>query len=202
MHRPVLFIVAGPNGSGKSMFSATLTEIEGDVFDGDKHLVLLKKSFPEIGSDVLLDNVNDTLFVEAKQNALNNLNSFAFETNFDHEDPTFSMRQFKDVGYETHLIFIGMPNVQECIQRVSLRVKSGGHKVSEDAIIHNFKTGYKNLYKHYHEFDNVTLLDNPIAFDIPIQIPVKLLTLKNGSLITENLTMPDWAKKLIILISK
>ena len=165
MAAPLLFIVAGPNGSGKSLFSATITQVTGEVFDGDKHLAALKKSFPEIGSDVLLDRVNDGLFAEAKSEAISKKEDFAFETNFVADDPLFSMRQFRDAGYEVHLIFMGMNSIDECIQRVLLRVKKGGHKVPEASIVHNYKTGFKNLYKHYRDFDSVTLIDNPIAVD-------------------------------------
>jgi len=165
MAAPLLFIVAGPNGSGKSLFSATITQIKGEVFDGDKYLAALKKSFPEIGSDVLLDRVNDGLFADAKDKAISNKEDFAFETNFVADHPLFSMRQFQNAGYEVHLIFMGMNSIEECVQRVSLRVKKGGHKVPEASIIHNYKTGYKNLYKYYAEFDSVTLIDNPIAVD-------------------------------------
>jgi hypothetical protein len=83
------------------LFSATITQIKGNVFDGDKHLAILKKSFPEIGSDVLLDRVNDGLFVAAKEEAIHKSENFAFETNFVADDSLFSMRQFREAGYET-----------------------------------------------------------------------------------------------------
>jgi hypothetical protein len=76
------------NGSGKSLFSATITQLKTEVFDGDKHLAHLKKHFPEIGSDVLLDRVNDGLFPQAKEKAISAKENFAFETNFVAEAPT------------------------------------------------------------------------------------------------------------------
>jgi Fe-S cluster assembly ATPase SufC len=47
MSAPRLFIIAGPNGSGKSLFSQALTGF--NVFDGDKHMSILVKKFPETG---------------------------------------------------------------------------------------------------------------------------------------------------------
>jgi len=198
----MLFIIAGPNGSGKSLFSTTITQLKSEVFDGDKHLATLKKSFPEIGSDVLLDRVNDGLFAAAKEEAIYKNEDFAFETNFVADDPLFSMRQFKEAGYEIHLIYMGMSSVEDCIQRVSLRVKKGGHKVPEPSIIHNYKTGYKNLYKYYSEFNSVTLIDNPIALDEIYQVPVKLLLFKNETLYVEDVDLPDWVIKFIEHIQK
>jgi predicted ABC-type ATPase len=202
MATPMLFIVAGPNGSGKSLFSASLTQVNNTVFDGDKHSADLKKSFPEIGSNVLLDRVMDGMFPEAKEKAISGNENFAFETNFVADDPLFSMYQFKQAGYETHLIFLGMNSVEECIQRVSLRVKTGGHKVPEESIIYNYKTGYKNLYKYYREFDSVTLIDNPIAANEEYQVPVKLLTFKNEALSLEDVIFPEWATKFIQNVKK
>jgi predicted ABC-type ATPase len=202
MAAPLLFIVAGPNGSGKSLFSSTIIETKGEVFDGDKHLAALKKSFPEIGSDVLLDRVNDGLFVKAKDEAIRKKEHFAFETNLVADDPLFSMRQFRNAGYEVHLIFMGMNSIEECIQRVSQRVQNGGHKVPEASIIHNYKTGFKNLYNYYQEFDSVTLIDNPIKADEIYQFPVKLLTLKKDTLYLEEVEFPDWAIKFIENIKK
>jgi predicted ABC-type ATPase len=107
------------------------------------------------------------------------------------------MRQFRDAGYEVHLIFMGMNSIDECIERVLLRVKKGGHKVPEASIIHNYKTGFKNLYKYYREFDSVTLMDNPIKIEERYQFPVKLLTLKKDILYLEEVEFPDWAIKFV-----
>jgi len=151
---------------------------------------------------VLLDRIMDGIFPEAKERAINNGENFAFETNFVADDPLFSMSQFKQAGYETHLIFMGMNTVEECIQRVSLRVKTGGHKVPEESIIYNYKTGYKNLYKYWREFDSITLIDNPIAVDEEYQIPVKLLTFKNEVLSLEDVVFPEWAIKFIKIVKR
>jgi len=64
-------------------------------------------------------------------------------------DPTKSLREFKREGYKTHLFFVGMNSIEECIQRVSLRVQLGGHKVSEESIVFNFRQGYANLYIYF-----------------------------------------------------
>jgi len=150
VEKPHLFIVAGPNGAGKSLFSANLAPTEFEVFDGDKYVTELKKRFPETGSDVLQNRVNDHDFQIAKQKAIESNKSFAFETNFSAEDPLQSLREFRGAGYLAHLIFIGMNTLEECLQRVAFRVKTGGHKVSEISIEYNFKHGYENLYEYFH----------------------------------------------------
>ena len=75
-------MVAGPNGSGKSLFSKELTEADREVFDGDKHMSQLLKQFPETGSEALWSHINEHLFGEEKQQAIQQGLSYAYETNF------------------------------------------------------------------------------------------------------------------------
>ncbi|MEV4884116.1 zeta toxin family protein [Chitinophaga ginsengisegetis] len=198
---PKLFIVAGPNGAGKSLFSAELTATDFEVFDGDKHMTRLKAKYPETGSDALENFVNEEIFKTAKQKAITARGNFAFETNFSAEDPLYSMRAFKAAGYQVHLVFMGMNTVEECIQRVSIRVKAGGHKVPEDAIIHNFKTGYANLYAFFKEFDSVTLYDNSIPWNNEGRIPEKVLYWENGKILFVAERIPVWAQQVINFVN-
>jgi len=198
--KPNLYVVAGPNGAGKSLFSSTLVETDFEVFDGDKYISRLQHQFPETGSDVLSNRVNEIDFQEAKENAIRVKGNFAFETNFSSEDPTFSVRQFKEAGYNVHLVFIGVNTLEECIQRVDIRVKSGGHKVSEESIEYNFKYGYKHLYAHYSLFDTVSLYENSIAPSDIETVPRKLLFLKKTNIKVYPKQLPMWAKKFLKVI--
>lgn len=146
-----LFTVAGPNGSGKSLFSSKLTESDYTVFDGDKHLTEFAKKYPETGSDVLSNAVNDQIFKVEKLKAIAERKSYAFETNFSASDPMATANEFRNAGYEIHLIFMGLNSIEESIQRVEQRVRLGGHKVAEPSIRYNYEHGFKNLYKHFHE---------------------------------------------------
>ncbi|WP_343303969.1 zeta toxin family protein [Chitinophaga niabensis] len=194
---PQLFIVAGPNGAGKSLFSAELTTTDFEVFDGDKHMAALKAKFPETGSDVLDNFVNEDIFKSAKEKAIAANGNFAFETNFSSEDPLYSMRAFKAAGYRINLVFIGINSIEECIQRVSIRVKAGGHKVPEDAIIYNFKAGHANLCRYFKEFDSVTLYDNAIPGDNTMRIPEKVFYWEKGEIIFTAKRLPLWVQKFI-----
>jgi predicted ABC-type ATPase len=198
-----LFVIAGPNGAGKSIFSNTLVQIEFKVFDGDQYISQLKQKYPEVGSDILQDhvNVNEYEFKEAKEMAIKAKKSFAFETNFSSSNPIKSLTEFKLSGYRTHLIFMGMNTIEDCIQRVSLRVKSGGHKVSEESIVYNFEHGYANLFSYYHAFDTVTLFDNTIALTESIRIPVKILFWENGNIQLHTQQYPEWVKEFITINS-
>jgi len=194
---PNLFIIAGPNGAGKSLFSNTLVSSVSEIFDGDKYISQLKQKYPETGSNALQDYVNETIFKEAKEKAIKAKESFAFETNFSSPDPTRSLREFKIAGYKTNLLFIGMNSIEECVQRVSLRVQLGGHKVPEESIAFNFEHGFANLYRHYHEFDIVTLFYNPIALEDLDTFPTKILTIENGQIELYKPQYPEWIEAFL-----
>lgn len=200
MSAPRLFIIAGPNGSGKSLFSQVLSGLELNVFDGDKHMSLLVKKFPETGSEALWSYIDDTIFMEEKLTAIRTASDYAFETNFSSSDPMSSAKQFKEAGYEIHLIFMGLNSIEESIQRVEQRVQLGGHKVVESSIRYNYEHGYKNLYKYFKEFDSVSLYDNSIPSIAEPQVPEEILYIIGGKLNLKIKKCPEWAAPIVKLI--
>ena len=197
MSNPGLFIVAGPNGSGKSLFSKELTISDLEVFDGDKHMAVLVKKYPETGSEALLSFINENIFEGQKQKAIASRLNYAFETNFSSEDPMKTAREFKNAGYEIHLVFMGLNSLEESIQRVAYRVRKGGHKVSEESIQYNYEFGYKNLYKYVTEFDSVTLFDNGIASVEEPLIPREILYIVNGIVNLKMKDYPAWVQPIM-----
>lgn len=198
-----LFIIAGPNGAGKSIFSSILVKVNCEVFDGDKLVGALKEKYPEVGSDLLQDRVDEHEFRLAKEKAMEEKGSFAFETNFSSSDPTKSLREFRTSGYKVHLLFMGLKSLEESILRVWIRVNSGGHKVSEESIRYNYEHGYANLYKFYSEFDTITLYDNSISIENNVRIPRKILYSENGLIkLYADWVAPEWVKKFVQLNNK
>jgi predicted ABC-type ATPase len=197
MSNPVLFIVAGPNGSGKSLFSNRLTISDLEVFDGDKHMAALVKKYPETGSEGLWSFINENIFQSQKREVLTSLVNYAYETNFSSPDPMKTAREFKNSGYDVHLVFMGLNSLEESIQRVDYRVLRGGHKVSEESIRYNYEFGYKNLYKHFTEFDLVTLFDNGItSIERPVK-PREILHIEKGEVHLRTKDYPAWVEPII-----
>lgn len=197
MPAPKLFVVAGPNGSGKSLFSKELTISDFEVFDGDKHMAKLVKEFPETGSEALWSHINEHLFEDEKQKAISNRLNYAYETNFSGKDPMISVRKFKDAGYNIHMIFMGLNSLEESIQRVAYRVRTGGHKVTLDSIRYNYEYGFKNLYKYFAEFNSITLFDNAIAEKEEFTVPKEILYINEGTLFMQTNEFPDWVKPIV-----
>ncbi|HEY8894756.1 MAG TPA: zeta toxin family protein [Niastella sp.] len=197
MNNPVLFIVAGPNGSGKSLFSKELTIPDLEVFDGDKHMEALLKKYPETGSEALWSFINENIFEGQKRETIKSHQNYAFETNYSSAEPMKTAREFKNAGYEIHLLFMGLNSLEESMQRVAYRVSKGGHKVSEESIRYNYEFGFKNLYKYVSEFDSVTLFDNGIVLVEEPVIPQKILHVENGKVYLKIKHYPAWVEPVL-----
>jgi predicted ABC-type ATPase len=87
---------------------------------------------------------------------------------------------------------MGLNSIEESIQRVEHRVRLGGHKVAEPSISLYYEHGFKNLYKHFHEFDSVTLYDNAIADIAEPVIPREILYIVGSELHLEIMNYPEW----------
>ena len=141
--------------------------------------------------------VDEQVFKVEKLKAITEQKSYAFETNFSSSNPMETANEFRHAGYEIHLIFMGLNSIEESIQRVEHRVRLGGHKVAEPSIRYNYEFGFKNLYKHFHEFDSVTLYDNAIADIAEPVIPREILYILHGQLHLEIKDYPEWVAPVI-----
>lgn len=193
-------MVAGPNGAGKSMYSRILTGLD-DVFDGDLCLAGLVKDYPLINDQILKKRVDEELFPVIKQNIIEERRDFAFETNFSTADPTATVREFQAEGYETYLIFMGVPEIAESVQRVNMRKRVGGHFIVPDVVKFNFERAYINLHLYYSIFDEVSLWNNPIAKRC---IPVNVLNWRRETKELELLAnkLPSWAQAFSNLVKE
>lgn len=83
------------------------------------------------------------------------------------------------------------------IQHVEQRVRLGSHKMTEPSIRYNYEHGFKNLYKHFHEFDPVTLYDNAISDIAELTIPSEILYIVEVQLHLEIKDYPEWTSPLL-----
>lgn len=190
-----LYVLSGPNGAGKSTLSETFVPPGTDIFDGDKELAILKHQYPMTDSGTLYDAANSVVFQTRKNKAITAGTDFAFETNFRSKDVMDSVEQFKQSGYQTNLIFIGLPSIEASINRVDMRVKAGGHFVDADNVNKNYTGGLTNLVKFYDQFDSVDILESTIGQNEPFKIS-SLMTLKKGIITAMAANLPDWVNKI------
>lgn len=75
--------------------------------------------------------------------------SFAFETTLSTRSFSPWLHKLKIEGYIVRLIFLSLPNPEQAIARVRLRVSLGGHNVPEEIVRRRFFRGLHNLFWLY-----------------------------------------------------
>ncbi|PHM07847.1 zeta toxin family protein [Nostoc sp. 'Peltigera malacea cyanobiont' DB3992] len=155
---PSLYIIGGANGSGKTTVSMSLLPNFLDCFE-------------YVNADAIAAGLSplnpDSMAIEAgrlmimRLRTLSNSGSdFAFET-------TLAARSFapfiigcRAKGYTINLIYFWLQSVDLAVQRVAVRVASGGHSIPEDVIRRRYQRGRKNLISLY-----LPLCDRWIIYD-------------------------------------
>lgn len=93
--RPEFTVIAGPNGAGKSRLCAQYVSTKS--FDGDKLALNLRREHPDWPAHWISGTVASEL-EKQKNQALEQKEDFAFETNFSNEMVINMIREFKEAG--------------------------------------------------------------------------------------------------------
>lgn len=135
---PNLVVLAGPNGSGKSTFfdrhlaKWNLPFVNPDVIA--KYIAPLDPSGAALRAARIADDQRKKLLDEG----------VPFATEGIRPDP-YLLRQAKDRGFFTRVIFICVKSSDLNVSRVIHRVLQGGHSVPEGAIVARYDRALKSL---------------------------------------------------------
>ncbi|OGT57954.1 MAG: hypothetical protein A3F43_03065 [Gammaproteobacteria bacterium RIFCSPHIGHO2_12_FULL_42_10] len=159
---PHLIIIAGCNGSGKTTAAPALLQNSlhvNDFVNADTIAHGLCAFQPEKASiqagRIMLETIQK--LAEEKVN-------FSFETTLASRTFSTWIPKLKQDGYEFHLIFLWLKNVELAIRRVEERVKTGGHSILEETIRRRYKSGLKNFFNLYRPLtDSWQFYDNSNA---------------------------------------
>lgn len=134
--KPEIVVFAGPNGSGKSTFTETLKP-NFDYINADEIKKILKCSDLEAAE-----------FAEKqREDHLEKMNDFCFETVLSTERNLNLLRRAKDKGYFIRCYYILTANPYINIARIEARVYEGGHDVPKDKVVKRYIRAM-NLIKH------------------------------------------------------
>jgi predicted ABC-type ATPase len=144
---PHLIIIAGSNGAGKSTAAPALLKdalhvdnfVNADVIAQGLCAYQPEKAAIQAGR-IMLQRIHT--LAEEKVN-------FAFETTLASRTFAMWIPKLQKQGYQFHLIFLWLKNVELAIFRVNERVKSGGHSVPESTIRRRYAAGLKNFFNLY-----------------------------------------------------
>jgi predicted ABC-type ATPase len=208
---PQLYIIAGPNGAGKTTFAGQFLPLytkSREFVNADNIAQRLSPSNPEAAAfragREMLKRIDELAGKKA---------DFSIETTLAGKSYLPWLRNLKARGYEIHLYFLWLPDVQMSIDRVADRVRKGGHDIPESVIRRRYTAGIKNLFQVYRPIlDSWSLFDNSrqmpylIAKESKLNLVVldtelfercsKMATKPTDEPLRESAEMPDWMPAL------
>lgn len=154
-----MYIIAGPNGVGKTTLSYTILP---EIFECDefvnadeiaKGLSPFKPGKASIKAGrIMLERINELIA---------NGDSFAFETTLATKSYVKLVEKAQNAEYEVVLLFLTLDSVDLAKERVSIRVKEGGHNIPIETIERRYRNGLKNLFNLYlYKVDKWILVEN------------------------------------------
>jgi predicted ABC-type ATPase len=138
-----IVIIAGPNGAGKTTFAREFLPTDAalpNFVNADLIAAGLSPFAPDLAAFkagwIMLETIADY----AKRGE-----SFSFETTLSGLTYAQMIPAWRLSGYVVELAFLSLPDVEMAIERVSNRVRQGGHNVPEEVIRRRFMHGLKNF---------------------------------------------------------
>jgi len=186
---PVLTVIAGPNGVGKSTLTASLTVARGTpVLDPDAIARSLIPQAPETAA------TQAGRVVLKRQHAyVQSGRSFILETTLAGSAVLRLMDDARRRGFNIHLMYIGVDNVQVLLDRIAGRVLEGGHAIPEADVRRRYVRSMRHVKEAIARADEVTLLDNVLDQD-----PRLVMTIDQGQSTIHVADVPSWVDSFVM----
>jgi predicted ABC-type ATPase len=166
-HNKRIVIIAGPNGAGKTTFAREFLPTDAELpnfVNADLIAAGLSPFAPDLAAFKAGRIMLETIADYAKRGE-----SFSFETTLSGLSYAQMIPLWRSSGYSVKLFFLSLPDVEMAIERVSIRVRQGGHNVPEDVIRRRFAHGLQNFERYKLLVDDWQLYDNsgapPVLLD-------------------------------------
>ena len=155
---PKLYIISGCNGAGKTTASYTvLPEMLHcrEFVNADEIARGLSPFNPE---NVVIEA--GRLMLSRIRTLINDGADFAFETTLATRSYAGFVREAHRKGYHVTLLFFWLNTPELAVERVRMRVASGGHSIDEDTIRRRYAKGIRNLFDIYMDICDYWLIVN------------------------------------------
>ncbi len=156
---PNLYLISGCNGAGKTTASFTMLP---EILDC-KEFVNADNIASGI-SPFQPQNVSfeaGRLMLQRIEQLIAAKSDFAIETTLSSRNYIEKVERWRQNRYEIILIYFWLNSPSLAKERISDRVKKGGHHVPDDIVIRRYYRGIKNLFDHFIKIsDYWTIIDN------------------------------------------
>ncbi|EFU39353.1 hypothetical protein PVOR_25388 [Paenibacillus vortex V453] len=186
MSKPVMTVFAGTNGAGKSTLTRNFNHQLGEIIDPDAIAKTINPMHPESVSPSAGREA-----IKRVRECIQNGKSFSIETTLAGKNAIRQMEQAKKAGFEINLYYVGLKNVEYHIERVEMRVKNGGHHISEEDIRRRYDRSIGNLPEAIKLSDRSFIFDNTSKFRLVMEID-------KGKVQTISKDIPQWVKSTFL----
>jgi len=155
---PRIFVIGGPNGAGKTTTATRLLPDAGcrEFVNADAIAAGLSPFQPA------------SVALQAGRLMLQRLESlaalgvdFGFESTLAARTFVSFLESCRERGYEIHVLYVWLQDVELAVARVAARVEAGGHAIPEETIRRRYETGRRNAVNLYLPLaDEWQILDN------------------------------------------
>ena len=153
---PEILVIAGPNGVGKSTCAAKYLPV-GMAFLNADEVAKELHGYPSAAADLLAGRIILGQMDEHESRE----ESFAVETTLATRSLAPRIARLRQAGYRFHLVYVWSPSADFSVQRVSARVRAGGHHIPEETIRRRYVASFKNFVQLYRPIADVwDVLDN------------------------------------------
>lgn len=158
-----LIIIGGANGSGKTTFSKEILAETGYSF----------LNADEIEKELVSSKLQaGRTFFERLERHINVGESFVLESTLSGNYLEKVIKNTLKQDYLVKIVYVFLESAEDCIQRIKIRVKLGGHSIPDDDVVRRFyrsKTNFWLFYKNYATewvmiYNSETSLPQRVAF--------------------------------------
>ena len=172
---PRLYIIAGSNGAGKTIFAREFLPhyaecpefVNADLIAGGLSPFAPERAAIHAGR----------LMLEQIHFLSNRGLDFGFETTLSGRSYVKLLHHLKKKGYHIHLFFLWINSIKLALERIKIRVRSGGHNIPESIVRRRFSRGLYNFFNFYQ-----MIVDSWVIFDNSADTPKMIAYAESGKL--------------------
>lgn len=191
---PVLHLIAGPNGAGKSTLYQYLIAPRYPGLPFVNAQAYASAQLQHILDPATRARAARAWADEQRQRLLRQGLSFVTETAFSHPSRVALVAQARSLGFEVVLYAIALDEPRRLLQRVSQRVREGGHSVPSHKILERYPRCLDNFRQAIFMADLAFLID---AADPQEDGPRLIASVVARQMHMHSVLRPRWVEKVL-----
>jgi len=144
-----LYIISGCNGAGKTTASFTILPEMLNCKEFVNSDEIAKGLSPFNASSIPVSIEASRIMYKRIKELIASGKTFALETTLATRSLVHLVKEAKEAGYFVMLLYFWLNTPDLAVERVKMRVASGGHDIEEPTIRRRYRSGIKNLFELY-----------------------------------------------------